>query len=178
MVKNEHFEQCPPRTWFSGFIGWAVVHGQYGRVTASILRLFLFGLSKNIDVLITVWHQPNLPWFLISFDNNWLLVIVPLRWHYQGMIMIRNILDYTLIQLGFVILWRTGSLVSWLSRFVLKIYSGDLTFKIVFATVALLALFDDHVAWVWISLNLGNSDTFFLYSVEHTNFWLRPKSNG
>ena len=42
----------------------------------------------------------------------------------------------------------------------LNIYSGDLTFKIVFATVALLALLNDHVAWVWISLNLGKTDTF------------------
>ena len=75
------------------------------------------------------------------------------------MIMMRNILD---ICLGFVILRRTGSLVSKLSRFVLKIYSGDLTFKIVFATVALLALLNDHVAWISISLNLGNSDTFLI----------------
>ena len=153
LVSNEQFEQCPPRTWFSGFIGWAVVHGQYSRVTAGILRLFVC-----LDCL------KRLVW-LLQYDINQIcpdfyfrLIIIGhcLLCHYCGTILVWSWWETSLI------IWL-GFVISWLSRFVLKIYSGDLTFKIIFATVALLAVFNDHVAWVWISLNLGNSDTSLFF---------------
>ena len=133
------------------------------------------GNSRHPDDVFGWIVKKRLMW-LLQYDLNqscpdfYLSLIIIGHWllcHYCGTILVWSWWETSLIIcLGFVILWSTGSLVSWLSRFVLKIYSGDLTFKIVFATVALLALLNDHVAWVWINLWIWASQTHFFFSLQ------------